>query len=134
MPIGLLGPINSGAAVGSNGAATANNSSTVQLWGEVLAIYVKYNDSPPAGTTDVTVTTVGTSPAPPATTLQSLPNAATDGWFYPRTQIQTTAGTGLTYDGTNKVEEPIPVCDYVNVKIDQANAADNVDVWILYRC
>ncbi len=45
-----IGPINSGAAVGSNGSATASTTTQV-VSGRVIGVYVRYNDSPPAGTT-----------------------------------------------------------------------------------
>jgi hypothetical protein len=92
----------------------------------VQGIYVKYNHSPPAGTTDVTVKTVGTSPAPPTYNLLVLTNAATDGWFYPRVQVHDTAGSAIAAEYT-----PLLIHDLVNVTIAQANDADNVDVWFL---
>ena len=122
----LYGPLNSGAAAGVAGSATANASSTVKLHGRVQGIYVKYNDSPPAGTTDVTIKTVGTSAAPPSYNLLVLTDAATSGWFYPRVQVHTTAGAAIAAEYT-----PLLIADNVNVTIAQANAADNVDVWIL---
>lgn len=124
--ISLVGPLNSGAAAGSAGSATANADSPVRLVGKLVGIYVKYNDSPPAATTDVTIATKGTSPAPPTYNLLALANAATDGWFYPQVQIDDTAGSAISGEYT-----PQLIHDYVNVKIAQANAADNVDVWLL---
>lgn len=123
----LIGPINSGAAAGGNGSATANANSPHIVSGSVSAIYVKYNDSPPAGTTDVTIATLGTTPAAPAQTLLAVADSATDSWYYPRalTHVNT---TGATIAGAY---EEMPVHDYINVKIAQANAADNIDVWLL---
>lgn len=122
----LAGPFNSGAAVGENGSATANADTPHRLTGRVVGIYVKYNDSPPAGTTDVVVKTKGTSPAPPTYNLLALTDAATNGWFYPQAQIHTVAGAPIDGEYT-----PLLVDDYLNIKIDQANANDNVDVWLL---
>lgn len=122
----LYGPLNTGAAAGGVGVATANASSTVALKGRVQGIYVKYNGSPPAGTTDVTVKTVGTSPAPPTYNLLVLTDAATDGWFYPRVQVHDTAGSAIAAEYT-----PLLIHDFVNVTIAQANDADHADVWIL---
>lgn len=123
----LIGPLNSGAAVGGNGSATANANSTHIISGNVYAVYVKYNDSPPAGTTDITITTLGTTPSPPAQTILAVADSATDAWYYPRalTCVNT---TGATIAGAY---EEIPIHDFVNVKIAQANAADNIDVWLL---
>jgi hypothetical protein len=122
----LIGPINSGVAVGNNGQATANADTTIRVIGKVFGIYVKYNDSPPAGTTDVVVKTKGTSPAPPTYNLLTLTNAATDGWFYPQAQIHTVVGAAIDGEYT-----PLLVHDYLNVAIAGANAGDSVDVWLL---
>lgn len=122
----LAGPYNSGAAAGGAGVATANADTPVRLAGYVVGVYVKYNDSPPAGTTDVIIKTKGTSPEPPSFTILTLTNGATDGWRWPRVLTQDVAGADITgnYDW-------IYIDDFVNVKIDQANANDNVDVWLL---
>lgn len=126
----LYGPISSGVAVGSDGSATANSTTTTPIFGKVTAVYVKYNDTPPA-TTDVTVSTTGTSPAPPALAFLTLTNANTSGYFYPRAQIGDLAGAGVTYDGTNEVYECVPIADTVTVTIAGANAGDSADVWLL---
>jgi hypothetical protein len=122
----LYGPLNSGSSTGGAGVSTANASSTVVLKGRVQGIYIKYNGSPPAGTTDATVKTVGTSPYSPTYNLVSVANAATDGWFYPRVQVHDTSGSAIAAEYT-----PLLVHDYVNVAIAQANDADSIDVWIL---
>ena len=124
--MGLVGPISSGAAAGSAGSATANADSDIRIIGRLVGIYVQYLDSPPAGTTDVTIKTVGSSPAPPTYNLLVLTNAATDGWFYPQVQIDDTAGAPIAAEYT-----PQLVHDYINVAIAQANAADSVNVWLL---
>lgn len=122
----LIGPINSGVAAGGAGVATNNSTITTTVRGLVAAVYVKYNDSPPAGTTDVTVATLGTSPSAPALTLLSITNAATDGWFFPR------AVEHLNSDGTALTSHTyLPVEDRVKVTIAQANNGDSVDVWLL---
>lgn len=124
MSISLFGPLNTGAATGGSGVATANATSSQILTGRVLGVYVKYNDSPPAGTTDVSVATTGTRH--PATTILTRTNTATSGWFYPALQLCDTSGTAITgaYDG-------ILISDQVKVTIAQADNADNVDVWLL---
>ena len=124
--MGLVGPISSDAAAGSAGSATANADSDIRIIGRLVGIYVQYLDSPPAGTTDVTIKTVGSSPAPPTYNLLVLTNAATDGWFYPQVQIDDIAGSAISDEYT-----PQLVHDYINVAIAQANAADSVNVWLL---
>jgi hypothetical protein len=126
MSMHVAGPFNSGAAVGGNGVATANADTPIRICGWVVGIYVKYNDSPPAGTTDVTVKTKGTSPEPPTYNLLAISNAATSGWFYPRAAVHDTVGAAITGEYT-----PLLVDDYLNIVIAQANAADNVDVWLM---
>lgn len=122
----LIGPINSGAATGGAGAAGANADTTTTVTGLLVAVYVKYIDSPPAGTTDVVVKTKGTDPSAPSLTLLSITDAATDGWFYPRANIHNTSGTAQTSTWTL-----LPVYDMINVAIAQANNNDNIDVWLL---
>lgn len=124
--MGLVGPISSGAAAGSAGVATANADSDIRIIGRLVGIYVEYLDSPPAGTTDVTIKTIGTSPAPPTYNLLVLTNAATDGWFYPQVQIDDTTGSPIAAEYT-----PQLVHDYINVAIAGANAADSVNIWLL---
>ena len=134
MGIKPFGPINSGAAVGGDGAATASATSNIRLTGEVLSVYVKYNHSPPAGTTDVIVSTQGAAPAPPAIAFLTLTDAATDGYFRPRAPLHSLAGVALTYDGTEPIGTAVAIDDFITVTIDDANAADNVDVWLILRC
>jgi hypothetical protein len=125
----LLGPLNSGAAVqtGGAGTGTANTSSNVKVEGKVLGIYVEYNHSCPAST-DVVIKSVGTEPAIPSQTLLTLSNANTSGIFLPRVVPQDIAGANLT-DLTDYV--PFALYDYINVLIDGADTADNVDVYFL---
>jgi hypothetical protein len=120
-----MGPFNSGAAVGANGAAISSQDSPVVLAGLVEAIYVKYNDAPP-GTTKVTIKTKGANGAAPALTLFSLDNANTDGWFFPRAGIHSTAGATIA-----DLYDKVPIFDILNVEINEANGGDHVDVWFL---
>lgn len=124
----FIGPMTSGAAAGEAGSATANATTSNKICGVVKAVWVKYEGSPPAETTDITVATVGS--AHPATTILSITNAATDGVFYPHAQAQLNDGTALTYDGTYKVPAEIAIFDNVKVTIAGANAADYVTVWM----
>jgi hypothetical protein len=125
--ISVVGPINSGAAVGNAGSATNHASTERVLSGRLLAAYVKYNDSPP-NTTDVVIKTLGTeSGSPPSVTMLTLTNKNTDGYFYPRVVPDDALGVDLT---TLTVLEPIPFCGQVDVSIAGANAADSVDVWL----
>lgn len=122
----LYGPLNSGDSTGGVGVSTATANSTVPLKGRIQGIYIKYNGSPPAGTCDATVATVGTSPAPPSYVLASKANSATDAWHYPRVLVQDTVGADIAGEYT-----PQLVHDFVKVTIAQANDADSIDVWFL---
>ena len=121
--ISIKGPINSGAAAGSAGSATNNADSTSQVVGKIVGLYIRYNDSPPAGTTDVTIATKGNSA--PAYTILKISNAATNGYFVPRHATVSNAGAGNTADYADYA-----VNDVVNVLIEGANASDSADVWL----
>jgi hypothetical protein len=122
----LFGPINSGIAAGGAGVA-GNNATTAQIVrGNVIGIYVRYNDACPA-TTDVIIKTVGTTPAMPTQTLLTLTNKNTSGLFLPRALPQDTSGANLA---ALTIAEPNPVFDNINVAVAQANDADSIDVWL----
>lgn len=120
----VIGPFSSGAAVGADGVATANATTTTPIVGLVVAVHVAYLGSPPAGTTDATVATSGTSH--PAMTILALANAATDGWFFPRADACQTNGTATT-----TYNELIPIHDFVTVTIAGANAADYITIYLM---
>lgn len=123
--VSLVGPVQTPAATGGAGTATATIRTTSPVRGRVLAVYVKYLDAPPA-TTDVTVATSGTSH--PLETVLSVSNAATDGWYYPKTATHlNTSGAVLTAEyGVG-----VPVHDTVDITIAQANDGDAVQVWMI---
>lgn len=109
-------------AAGGAGAATATAVSGEIISGLIRAVYLAYLDTPPA-TTDVTIEGV-TAPKIPVLTVS---NAATNGWFYPMAQADNQAGADITNQGT-----PIPMDDYVQVTIAQANDADGVTATIIW--
>lgn len=125
MTVRLSSPISSGSAAGSSGSATSNGNSETSLVGRVIGIYVKYNDACPV-TTTVTVRTVGTSPSAPTYDILKLSAANTDGWFYPVMQCYDTAGMLLV--GAYK---DVVVSDTVNILIENANAGDSADVYLM---
>lgn len=120
------GPINSGVAAGGAGVATANASTPIQLRGFVEAIYIQYNDTPPSGTTDVVIATVGLNPKVPAITLLTITNGATNANYILRHALADEAGSATTAPADGRVY----IDDYVNVNINQANDNDSIDVWI----
>jgi hypothetical protein len=122
----LATPVSTGGA----GASTATVTGTVPVHGAILSVYLKYNDTPPAGTTDVTLTTTGTaSNAPPAQTILSVSNAATNGYFYPRVP-EHLASTGAAI--TDSYDWPI-VYDTLTLTIAQANDGDSVEAWVTFE-
>ena len=115
-----------GVAVGSNGVATATGHSP-QVTGLVLAVYVDYQDSPPAGTTDFTLS----DEADPASeSIVSLTNTATDQKLYPRRITETNDGTDILYETGEEVHEPYVVHGRLEATIAQANAGDSVTVTV----
>jgi len=125
MTISLAGPLSSGVAAGDDGSATNNATSTAVLSGVVRGVYIDYKDSPPAGTTDVTVATAGTNAS--AEIIHYKANSATSGWFYPKTLFN----LNTTGAATTALYEFISIHDKVKITIAGADAADYVLVYIL---
>jgi hypothetical protein len=121
----LIGPFSSGTAAGNAGAATANTDTGTRICGLVRGVYVQYNDSPPAATTDITIATKGSTPACPTYDVLAIANAATNGLFTPTCSVVTTAGAAVA-DGY----APVTVDDFLNIKIAGANAGDSITVWL----
>ena len=117
-----------GAASGAAGSATATGYSAF-VAGKVLAVHVNYQDSPPAGTTDFTLSDESD---PASENIVTLANAATDIKIYPRRVTELNDGTDITYDGTNEVYDYYVVHGRLKATIAQANAGDycDVTVWI----
>lgn len=104
-------------ATGGTGSATASANTSNVVAGKVCAVYLEYTDSPPAGSTDVTIEEAGQSPALPVLTVT---NAATDGWFYPDVA---TVGSDVA---------PVYVNDHLTVTIAGANNGDGVTATIVW--
>ena len=117
-----------GVASGGAGVATATGHS-VRVAGRVLAVHLEYLDSPPAGTTDFTLSDEGD---PISEAIVNLVNAATDLKLYPRRVVQDNANNDVTFDGTNEIYEPYVVCGRLEATVAQANNGDSVmvTVWL----
>ena len=103
----------------TGGAGTSGVTSDPRtISGRVIAVGLKYLDSPPAGSTDVTVEMLANTDVAPARTVLAVTNAATDGWFFP-----TAAMTG---GAAGDLQGGIPVDGQVTVAIAQANDGDGV--------
>ena len=123
----LVGPYNSGVAVGANGAALASADQKVTISGKLVGIYVKYNVSCPSSTV-VTIKTLGGGA--PSYNLLAVPAGNTAGLFLVGQTMVNAAGAALTFDGTHGAIQGIPIYDGINVAITLANAACNADVWL----
>jgi hypothetical protein len=115
-----------GAAAGSAGSATATGYSA-PVAGKVLAVHVDYVDSPPAGTTDFTLSD---EDDPASEAIISLSNTATDIKIYPRRVTEKNDGTDILYTTGEEVYEPYVVHGRLEATIAQANAGDSVTVTV----
>jgi len=117
-----------GAAAGANGSATATGYSS-HVAGLVLAVHADYVDSPPAGTTDFTLSDEND---PASESIVSLTDQATDIKIYPRRVTEQKDGTDILYVAGEEVFEPYVVHGRLEATIAQANAGDSVTVtvWI----
>ncbi len=116
--------IDTGAAVGSNGVATANADK--KAWGKILAVGIVYLDSPPAGSTDVILSTPAQSNKHPVETILTKSNSSTNAWYYPRRVYDDNVGAIVSGEETEFVASGI-----LNAKIDQANADDSAIVTVV---
>ena len=117
------------ASIGGAGVST-QTSEPKRVEGNVVAIGVTYNGSPPAATTDLTIKTKGR--IGPIRTLLTLTNAATNGWFDLAAPVVDSDNTTPTYNATEPIERiGIPVHDDVEVVIAQANDNDGASVVLL---
>jgi|SaaInl8_200m_RNA_FD_contig_31_801865_length_503_multi_3_in_0_out_0_1 hypothetical protein len=112
-------------AAGGAGVATANAVTPDIVDGIIRGVYLEYTDSPPAGTTDVTIVEKSQDPA---VSVLTVTNAATDRWFFPLAQAQNQAAADITNQGA-----PLAVSDYLKVTIAQANNGDGVTATILWE-
>lgn len=121
----VYGPISTGLTAGGAGTSTATIDGTQIVRGFVVGIYLQYNGSPPAATTDVTIKTKGATGVLPSYNIFVMTNSATDGFY--ATMVETRKST----DGTAAGQYAYPyVEDILNVTIAQANDNDGVTVWI----
>ena len=126
MTISLSGPY-AGTCVGADGAAAVVVTTPQVIAGKLIGIYIKYAGDKPA-TTDVVITTKGTSPSIPALTLLTLTDKVTDGLFLVRVTPVGVTGVALA---ALTVLEPFPVHDQLVMTVAQANTDDVISMWLL---
>ena len=99
-------------------AAGTSSATSAPINGYIEALYVANNS---AGT--LTVQTV----ASPQVTVLTMTTAGT-AWYYPRVQTHLTDTTAMTFDGTRKWAERVPVNGYLRSVLNAGGTAD-VTVW-----
>lgn len=124
-----------GPAVGGNGVATAAASTPDAICGRILAVHVDYLNSPPAATTDFTLTSVADKVPGEGTleaqTILTRTDTATAGWFYPRAAVDDSTGADALYAAGFPVREPFVVYSRLTATIAQADANDEAVVTVI---
>lgn len=123
--ITLYGPVTTPASTGGAGASAATKVTSDIISGLVHGIVIQYNDAPPAGTTDVGIKTKGQSGVLPSVPLLTITNAATNGYFAPRTACVNASNAAITDSYA-----PFVVNDYIQIDLAGANDGDSVTVWL----
>jgi hypothetical protein len=120
--IGVVGPFNTGKAVGADGVATVNID-THRLTGTIRGVGIKYTGDKP-GTADIVIKGKGTTCL--SKPILTVTDGNTDGWFFPQELIDTIAGVSVA-----GVYTPVVIDDVVNIDLAQTNTDDSVDVWFI---
>lgn len=123
--ITIYGPVTTPASTGGAGASAATKVTSDMVSGLVHGIVIQYNDAPPAGTTDVGIKTKGLSGILPSVPLLTITNAATDGYFAPRSACVNASNAAITNSFA-----PFAVNDYIQIDLAGANDGDSVTVWL----
>jgi hypothetical protein len=122
----MYGPITTPTSTGGAGVSAATVVTPKPVDGLILGIVLQYNDAPPAATTDVGIKTKGQSGVLPSVNLLTITNAATNGYFAPRSACVTATNTAITDSNA-----PFAVNDYIQIDIAGANDGDSVSVWLM---
>jgi len=112
---------------GDAGSATGDTTDKEVGRGTLYAVYLDYHADAPA-TSDVTISQA----EEPTATLLTVSDNKTDGWYFPRLQVCSEAGAGLSYDGSNAVAEAYPVTGGIKVAVAGADALTNCVVAYVY--
>ena len=125
-----VGPINSGPAVGSAGAATSNTKTLTCMSGSIKLVMFRYNGTCPVGTIVTTLATSGDHA--PAVTILTLTNTKPTTPLLPRLPAQDVNGANLLYAVGHAVVFPIMTDDHILLTVAGVNPGDSVDCWILF--
>ena len=117
----LIGPISSGQVIDCI-VTDSDQDTNLVISGRVVAVYVDVITPLCIDTPTIKITTK--SP------VQTILEISTDGagWYYPVT-IQHLNTTGAPIANAHSLG--VPIHDYVNVQISDANFGDEVRVWLL---
>lgn len=112
---------------GAAGSATGNTTAVIN--GKINRLAINYHASAP-NTTDITIADTATTPN---VTFYTKANSNTDATVYPAVALQDSAGTAVTYDGTNEIYVQ-PIVHSINVTLAQCDALTNaVTVTVFYE-
>ena len=125
-----VGPINSGPAVGSAGAATSNTKTLTCVSGSIKQVMLRYNGTCPVGTIVTTLATSGDHA--PAMNIVVLTNTKPTTPLQPRLPSQDNTGNNLLYAVGHAVVAPLETDDHLLLTVAGVNPGDSVDCWILY--
>jgi hypothetical protein len=121
----VVGPVSTPASTGGAGASAATVYSG-RISGRIVGIFVQYNDSPPAATTDVGIRTAGITGVLPSFNVLTITNGATDGYFTPRKQAVDSTGAAIA-----GVYDLYVANDRMKIDLAGANDGDSVTIWFM---
>lgn len=112
--------------VGDAGSATANTTTPAIIRGRLLAIHCDFAATAHANT-DTTIATTSS----PTTTILTLTDTNTDGWYYPKHVVHGATGTAQTFDGTYPMLDDYYLDDHIKVTLAQSTAAESVFTFLV---
>lgn len=118
-----------GLTSGGAGVSTATGYSP-PISGLIHAVHVDFQGSPPAGTTDFTLSDEND---PAGESIVSIIDSATDIKMYPRRIVEKNDGTDVLYETGEEVHEKFAVHGRLEAVIAQANDNDYCDVYVWFE-
>jgi len=113
--------------VGVAGSATASATTSAPINGRLLAVHCDFGATAHANT-DTTIATTSS----PTTTILTLTDTNTDGWYYPKHAIHGSTGTALVL---NSDDDPMVddyyLDDYIKVTLAESTAVASVFTFLV---
>jgi hypothetical protein len=125
----MLEPVKLIGTTDGSGDATVTSESTYNG----LLHSVQWIDGDLADGVDAVLSVVNTD-AGVDFTLLTLTNANSDAMYHPRHQIDTEAGAGVTYDGTNEVYEMAPIVGKLKLVISAGGDTKTGGAVVYIKC